>query len=256
MPDHLKVCEKSVRAAGALLLDWSDRFTASEKGPKDLVTEADLASQKLLQERLLGAFPDYGFVGEEQIEGSSVQGKRRWIVDPLDGTMNYVHRLPNFCVSVALAEGNQILVGTVFDPVSEECFTAAAGEGAFVNGKQLRVSGVRSLENALISASFPPKVTRESREIDDFVDVLLSCQGVRRSGSAALNLCFVAAGRLDGYWATSTHSWDIAAGMLAVQEAGGLMTDLSGGPVDLDHPRFIAACSPEVHAQLMDVLAR
>lgn len=256
MSDHLKVCEEAARAAGAVLLDWSNRFTASTKGPKDLVTEADLASQKLLQEKLLGAFPDYGFVGEEQIEGNHASGARRWIVDPLDGTMNYVHGMLEYCVSVALEDDGKILVGTIYDPVSEKCYTAAAGEGAFVNGRRLRVSNVSCLEDALVAASFPPQVTRDSPEINDFINVLLNSQGIRRMGSAALNLCYLAAGQLDGYWATSTHAWDIAAGMLAVQEAGGLMTDLSGGPVDLDHPQFVAACSPQVHARLIEVLAR
>lgn len=255
MSDYLEVCEQAARRGGAALLEWVDRFAVREKGPSDLVTEADLASQQAIKEVLLGTFPDHAFLGEEDIE-PPLDRPFRWIVDPLDGTTNYVHQLPQYAVSVALEHQGQLLAGTVFDPVSGECFTAAAGRGAYLNGKRLHVSQIETLDRALVVASFPAKVQRGAPEIADFVEVLLEAQALRRTGSAALNLSYVAAGRFDAYWATETKAWDVAAGFLLIQEAGGLVTDLTGGPYVLNRPRFIAAATAPLHARIVESLAR
>jgi myo-inositol-1(or 4)-monophosphatase len=230
------------------------RISAREKAPSDLVTEADLASQETIREILLKAFPEHGFLAEEDTDRTSKAGRLRWIVDPLDGTMNYVHGMPHYSVSIALAEANQILVGTVYDPVIEMCYTSEAGGGAFCNGQPLAVSDVDRLSQALVATSFPPQVQRDAREVTDFIEVLVRCQGIRRLGSAAINLCLVASGNLDAYWATSTHGWDIAAGMLIVREAGGIMTDLQGAEIDLDRPHFLAASTAPLHAELLGLL--
>jgi myo-inositol-1(or 4)-monophosphatase len=253
MPDYLTTCEQSARAGGAVLLDWMDRFNVREKGPSDLVTEADLASQQVVSEHLLAAFPDHGFLGEEaqpRPGGSAF----RWIVDPLDGTTNYAHRLPQFCVSVALESKGRVLVGTIYDPLSKECFTAAAGQGAYLNGSRLAVSQVTQLPTALAAVSFPARVPRGSPLITDFIEVLHQAQAVRRMGSSALNLAYLAAGRLDAYWATDTKIWDVAAGWLLVQEAGGVVTGLGGKPCDLEKPSFVAAATPELHRQMLATL--
>ena len=237
-----------------MLVDWSGRLGVREKGPADLVTEADFASQETIRDVLLGEFPGHGMLGEE---GVAIRGKDprfRWIVDPLDGTLNYVHQLPNWCVSVALEDSGRIVVGTVYDPIREECYTAEVGKGAYLNGQALRTSGTTELSAALVAASFPPRVRRDSPEVARFVNVMESCQGVRRMGSAALNLCYLAAGRFDGYWSANTHPWDIAAGMLLVREAEGVFTDLEGNEIDLENPKFLAAATPELHARLRDVL--
>jgi myo-inositol-1(or 4)-monophosphatase len=231
-----------------------DRFEVREKGPSDLVTEADLTSQRVIRELLLGAFPDHGFLGEEGVDDRG-QCPLRWIVDPLDGTMNYAHRMPQFCVSVALEEGGESLVGAIFDPLSGECFTAAAGQGAWLNGRPIRVSGVTELSQALAAVSFPARVPRGSPLIEDFIEVLHKAQALRRMGSSALNLAYLAAGRLDAYWATDTKTWDVAAGWLLVQEAGGVVTGLGGRSRDLAHPHFVAAATPALHAQMLDTLA-
>ena len=254
MHEFAAASEEAARAGGKLLLEWADRFGVREKGPADMVTEADLASQQAIRELLIGRFPDHGFLGEEDLGQVTSESGYRWIVDPLDGTMNYVHRVPHYCVSIALERRGKILVGTVYDPVAGDCFTAQAGGGAFLNGQRLRTSDVQQLSQALVVASFPPRVQRNSPELAHFVNVLVQAQGMRRTGSAALNLCYVAAGRFDAFWATETHAWDIAAGMLLVQEAGGLMTNLKGQPVDLDQPRFLATATPELHAELLRVL--
>lgn len=254
MCQFLEVAQEAARAGGRVLLDWRGRFSAREKGPSDLVTEADLAAQEAVRRTILGRFPKHGFLGEE--EGGSIagDGRHRWIVDPLDGTVNYVHGVPQFAVSIALQREGELVAGAIYDPVAQEMFSSAAGEGARLNGRKLQTSDVRELGEALVVASFPPGVTRDCPEVESFLEILVRSQSLRRSGSAALNLAYVAAGRYDGYWATSTHAWDIAAGVLLVREAGGVVTDLQGGAVDVDQAQVVAAGTKELHAELLPLV--
>ncbi len=177
-----------------------------------------------------------------------------WIVDPLDGTTNYVHGLDNYCVSVALRHRNEVVLGTVYDPSRDECYSAIKDQGAVLNGSRITTSDTARLEKALVAASFPARVQRDSAEVRRFLEVLYRCQALRRLGSAALNLCYVASGRLDAYWATTVKIWDVAAGTLIVREAGGVVTDLNGGPLNLDRPRFVSASNTTLHAELASVL--
>jgi myo-inositol-1(or 4)-monophosphatase len=223
-----------------------------------LVTEADLASQQAIQRILLEAFPEHGFLGEEQEPTSpdKLEADSRWIVDPLDGTTNYVHGLPAFSVSIALEHRGDLAVGVIYDPVADECFTAAANRGAFLNGERIAVSLCQSLDQALAAASFSANVARDSEEVRRFLELLGECQAVRRLGSSALNLAYLAAGRLDAYWATSVKIWDVAAGVLLVREAGGVVTNVEGGTFDLSQPCFAAAATPPLHQQLVAALRR
>lgn len=259
MVEFLEICESAARAGGQVLLDWRGKIQSREKGPKDLVTEADLASQKVIQETLLSAFPAHRFLGEEdgldQDEQPSGQGGYCWICDPLDGTTNYVHQLPNYCVSIALRHDTELLVGVVFDPISNECFSAVSGGGAFLNGEPIHVSDCTETSRALVAVSLPPQIARDALEISRFLDLLVSCQAVRRLGSAALNLCYLAAGRLDGYWATDTKIWDVAAGVLLVREAGGEVSASRGGQFRLGAPGLLAASTPELNRQLISLVA-
>lgn len=250
----LEVCQTAARAGGAVLRQWAGKFAVQEKGPADLVTEADFASQEVVRKTLLDAFPDHGFLGEEN--GASIAGTSgyRWIVDPLDGTTNYVHGLAQFCTSVALERDGRPVVGCIFDPSSDECFYAARGQGAFVNGRKLQVSGVRTIGKALVAMSFPPQVKRDDVYMLDLLNIIEQAQAVRRMGSSALNLSYVAAGRLDAYWARDTKPWDVAAGFLLVEEAGGKLTNLQGAPTHLGDPKFIAAATPELHAEVAALL--
>lgn len=254
MATFIEVCEHAARIGGQVLLDWQSRFTVREKGPCDLVTEADLAAQEAVQDVLQKAFPRHGFLAEENVAIPSQDSGYRWIVDPLDGTTNYVHRMPEYAVSIALEQYGRILVGCVFNPANGECYTASRGEGARLNDARLEVSGIGEISQALVGASFPAHVTKDSPEIGQFVEMLMTAQSLRRLGSAALNLCFVAAGRLDGYWASSIKSWDIAAGMLMVMEAGGVVCDVSRQPLDLERPRLLAAANPELADAIAGVL--
>ena len=266
MPEHLRICEQAARAAGEILLDRRGRFTVREKGPKDLVTDADEAAQAVIRKIVLESHPDYAFLGEEdgQEDVSTSENRSdeaasnqfRWIVDPLDGTINYVHGLPSYGVSVALESGGNILAGVVFDPVLDECYCAAAGCGAYMNGQEIRVSGCTLAREALVAASLPADPARNCVEIRRFVEILHDVQAVRRLGSAALSLCYVASGRLDGYFASTVKSWDVAAGVLIVREAGGVVTSLDGGKFCLERPELVCAATPTFHAAVVETLTR
>ena len=262
MHDYKRVCEQAARAGGEVLLQYRNKFSVREKGPADLVTEADLASQVAVREFVLGAFPDHNFLGEEDDPEAVEQSDSdfTWIVDPLDGTTNYVHGLENYCVSVALQQRNKsgeskIIEGAIYDPVRDRCYRATLGAGAFCDGLPLEVSGVTQVDKSLVAASLPAKIARDSGEIERFVDVMLKCQAIRRLGSAALNLCYVAAGQLDAYWATSVKQWDVAAGLLIVAEAGGQVSHISGGSLDLEDPKFVVSATPGLHSELVKLLS-
>ncbi len=269
MQDYLRVCEEAARAGAKVLMDWRGKFSVRTKGPKDLVTEADGAAQKVIRDMLLSAFPTHQFVGEEDdqsaggplatsgkveeaVEGSSY----RWIVDPLDGTINYVHGLPSYAVSIGLERRGELLVGVVYNPLFEECFSAVSGQGAWMNGCKLRTSGCTTAQDALIAASLPAGIAGDCVEMRRFIEVSHSCQSIRRLGSAALNLCYVACGRLDAYFASTVKPWDVAAGVLIVREAGGVVSSLHGGEFDIRRPQFTSAASVTLHAALLEMLAR
>ena len=255
--DYLRVCESAVRAGGRVVQDWAGRFDVRKKGPADLVTQADLASQEIVRKTVLGAFPDHCLLGEETEPGQSAadRAEYRWIVDPLDGTTNYVHGVPHYCVSLALERNGRLLVGAVYDPVLDECFTAVDGRGARLNGQPIHASGVSTISEALAAVGLPPNVQPDAPDLRLFLEMLPRCQAIRRTGSSALNLCYLAAGRFDLYWSYSTHVWDVAAGVLIVREAGGCVTSPDGGEFSLEEASFLAAATPELHARLREVAA-
>jgi myo-inositol-1(or 4)-monophosphatase len=255
LTDFQEVSDRAARSAGQVLLDWAGRFQVREKGRADLVTEADLASQEMIRKIILSAFPKHGFLGEEGGGKPSEDHGYRWIVDPLDGTTNYVHGIPNYSVSIALEQAGKLIAGTVFDPVAGECFSATTGHGAFLNGRKISVSSVARLDRAVVAISFPPGVNRESPEIEEFLRLVVQAQSMRRFGSSALNLCYLAAGRFDAYWSSSAKIWDVAAGLLLVAEAGGVVRNRQGGPFAVDPPHFVAASTSELYRELAAALA-
>jgi myo-inositol-1(or 4)-monophosphatase len=256
----LAVCADAARAGGRVLTEWLGRFTASAKGPRDLVTEADLASQRAIRQILAAAFPDHGFIGEEASaeERAAAGNGLRWIVDPLDGTSNYVHGFPAYCVSIGLAQGDDLLVGAIFDPLRDELFTAWRGGGAACNGRPIKAATKTDPGMALVAVSLPPNVTREAQAVADFLAVLPHVHSVRRTGSTALNLAYVACGRLDAFWVRRIACWDVAAGLLIAREAGASIGSFAGDtavPVSMDTPAFIVACTGELYADLQRILA-
>ncbi len=257
LQEWMDVCLAAARAGGQTLMDWRDKFTAREKTPRDLVTDADLASQDAVRRVLDERCPGHAFVGEERGANTAPVGDDQlvWVVDPLDGTTNYVHGFPGYAVSVALARGSELLVGVVFDPLSEECFSAAAGQGAWLGGERLQTSAATTIDESLFAVSLPPHVPRDGHDMVDMIAVAPLCQGIRRTGSAALNLAHVATGQLDAFWAARINAWDVAAGVLLVEEAGGVVTGRDGRPFDLWHPHFLAVNNPTLHAELLDLLS-
>jgi myo-inositol-1(or 4)-monophosphatase len=244
----------AAHAGGRVLREWSNKFTVSEKGPADLVTEADLASQQVIFDIVSRRFPDHVLLGEEGSGPNTKPSNWRWIIDPLDGTSNYVHGFPYYAVSVGVECDGELVAGVVYDPCHDETFSATLGGGAFLNGKPMRVSRFEPLRQAMCIASFPTGVSSDSPAVARFLRVLPHAQAVHRSGSAAMNLSLLAAGRLDGFWSTSLKPWDMAAGVLLVQEAGGRVTQINGLPFEIDQPNILSSNGTCIHGELVSLL--
>ncbi|MBI1733831.1 MAG: inositol monophosphatase [Candidatus Rokubacteria bacterium] len=250
-----RVAIDAARAAGLLLRDaLADPRQVSFKGsPTNLVTEMDARAERLVADRLRAAFPDDAMLGEEGGTRPGTSG-RRWIVDPLDGTTNYAHGVPIFGVSIALEVGGRVVLGVVYDPNRDELFTAERGAGAWLGERRLKVSSTPTLNESLLASGFPYNV-RETADNNarEFVAFTMRGQGVRRMGSAVIYLAYVAAGRLDGCWELRLGAWDVAAGALLIEEAGGRVTALDGGPLDLDAPAVVAS-NGRIHEEMLGVL--
>ena len=242
------------RRAGALLIEGLDRPPAIElKSPFEVVTAIDRASEALIVTALVEQFPGHAIVSEEGA-GVECQSAYRWIIDPLDGTNNYAHGFPAFCVSIGLVYHDQLHLGVVYDPLRNELFTAQAGQGAWCNGRRLQVAATPTLAAALVSTGFPydyGQVLHNNR--DQFDRIQSCCQGVRRAGSAALDLAYVAAGRLDAHWELRLKPWDSAAGALMIQEAGGKLSDWRGAAWSPWSDDLVAS-NGHIHAELMELL--
>lgn len=245
-------CEAARRGA-AVLEEYRGRFQVQEKGLNDLVTEADMGSQKVIHEYLASRFPTHGFLGEEgpgQVR-PGVDAPPTWIVDPLDGTTNYVHDCPMYCVSIGLQVAGEMVVGVVLDPSRNELFRAAQGQGAWLGERRLRTSGTDQLANALLSCGFPPDMKGQEITLDWWRYFSLRTRSLRRTGSTALNLAYLAAGRFDGYWAFDNKVWDVAGGVVLVSEAGGRMTNADGVSLDPYRPDSVASNGP-LHAAMLE----
>jgi myo-inositol-1(or 4)-monophosphatase len=250
MSSYLPEVEPIAREAGALLMGYfAKHVTIEYKGDVDLVTEADRASEKLIVERLQARWPQHGIVGEEGTR-SEADAEYRWYVDPLDGTTNFAHGYPVFCVSIALVrKDSQLEVGVLYDPTRDEMFSAERGNGATLNGKKLEVSKTRALAESLLGTGFPSHKRHKNPNIHFYHQLTLRSHGVRRAGSAALDLANVASGRYDGFWEFNLNPWDTAAGVLIVQEAGGTVSRFDGTPFRLDS-REVLASNGLIHQEL------
>jgi myo-inositol-1(or 4)-monophosphatase len=249
---------QTARDAGRVLQTYLGRVQISTKGDIDLVTEADLGSEKLIIDRIKSHYPRHSILAEESGVTDSVtlipgQSDWRWIIDPLDGTTNYAHGYPCFCVSIALERAGKIEVGVIYDPNRDELFAAERGQGVTLNDRPIRVSAIGDLNSAMLCTGFPYNVRERPNFARDFSNFTMNAQAVRRDGSAALDLAYVACGRFDGFWEDGLNPWDIAAGVLLIQEASGLVTDYEGEPLDIYTPKVLAT-NGLVHERMMQIL--
>ena len=251
-----QVAAEVARAAGDLLLNhFRTDITVSHKGEIDLVTEVDIASEGLIVSRLRDAFPGHTILAEEK-HAARPGGSHVWIVDPLDGTVNYAHGIPIFAVSIGLEIDGELACGAVYSPVLDELFTARRGGGSFRNGRQIKVSSTPRLADSLIATGFPYDIrTSPKNNLDNFREFAPRAQGLRRGGSAALDFCYVAAGHLDGFWEVSLHPWDCAAGYLIVREAGGTVTNFDGARGSI-YEREMVSSNSLIHGEMLAVLQK
>jgi myo-inositol-1(or 4)-monophosphatase len=248
--------ERMARQAGRILSDgYEKEIQVSYKGAIDLVTEIDHRSEEYLLGEVSRLFPGHHVMAEES--GGADGGEDQWYIDPLDGTVNYAHGVPMFSVSIAYARAGELTLAAVYDPIRDELFTAERGKGAWLNARPLWVSSATELQRSLLVTGFPYDIVRTPRNnFDHFARFALLTQGVRRLGSAALDLGYIAAGRFDGYWELSLKPWDLAAGALLVREAGGLVTKVDGSPDLLSAPLSVLAANPVIHEKMLKELHR
>ena len=251
----LETASEAARIGGRILEEWRPKFTAREKSPKNLVTEADLASEQAIFEFIDARFPGHRFLGEEGLNRDEGDSPYRWVIDPLDGTSNYVHGFPYYAVSIAVEEAGELAAGAIYDPNRDEMFAAARGAGATMNGAPIGVSDRSDLSEALCMASLPVKSDRSHPAVQRFLKVLEAAQHVQRTGSAALNLCAVASGRIEAFWSESLMPWDMAAGVLIAREAGGRVTQLRETPFEVNVPDLLATNGTRIHSLLRDLLS-
>lgn len=247
---------ETAREAGQILLEkFGRKISVSKKGDIDLVTEADLASEKLIIERIRSHYPKHSILAEESGEAISLDGVNtwKWIIDPLDGTTNFAHGYPCFCVTLALEHDGEIVVGVTFDPTRNELFAAEKGKGATLNNKPMRVSETEKLSESLIITGFPYDFKQREDFAKHLTQFLLKSRGVRRDGSAAIDMAYVACGRFDGFWEEGLNPWDVAAGVLLIEEAGGRVSYYDDSKFSIYQPP-ICADNGLIHAEMLAIL--
>ena len=256
MHPNLDDLEKLARGAGEILrAGFGETHEIEYKGEIDLVTEVDKHSEEFLLREIVNRFPDHKIFSEESGERTG-STEDVWFVDPLDGTLNFSHSLPLFAVSIAYAHAGKVTLGVVYDPIANELYSAQVSNGASLNDTPIQVSQISELKNSLLVTGFPYDAwTNPENNFAEFRGFSMRSQGVRRLGSAALDLCYVAAGRLDGFWEIRLNPWDVAAGGLIAQEAGGVVTNTQGDSDYLSKPQSILAANPALHPKMLQVLA-
>ena len=258
MTSVVKVAVEAALAAGRIQREHSGKIqNISEKSGLrgDVVTEVDFLCEKVIIDRIQKDFPDDAILAEESGETLGDVSKK-WIIDPLDGSLNYSHGYPCYCVSIGVEHDGDLIVGVIYNPNLDELFVAEKGQGAMLNGKMFKVSRTKTLEKSLLVTGFTPKIIgSEDDNLKYFCDFMKSCQAVRRPGSAAMDLCYTAMGRFDGFWEAHLSPWDMAAGVLIVREAGGLVTSFDGKPFSI-YGNHILATNGEIHQQMIDILLR
>jgi myo-inositol-1(or 4)-monophosphatase len=250
--------QSAIKAGKSLSRDFGEvqNLQVSVKGPSDFVSQADLKAEKIVHDELMKSRPTYGFLGEESEEEKGTDGAHRWIVDPLDGTTNFLHGIPQFAVSIALERNGEVVAGVIFNPATDELFTAEKGGGAFLNDRRIRVGARRVLSDCVIGCGMPHLGRgNHGKFLVELRHVMGEVAGVRRFGSASLDLAYVAAGRLDGFWEMGLAPWDMAAGLILIREAGGFVSDFKGGNDMMDDGSVVAG-NELIRKQLIEVANR
>lgn len=250
MRELLQTAEEAARLGGQVLRSWANRFTVREKSRANLVTEADEASQRAIVDLIQRRFPNHAILAEEDLDHATTS-PYRWIIDPLDGTSNYVHGFPYYAVSIGVEHEGDLVAGVIYDPTRDELFHAIRGEGAFLNRRPLSTSAVERVSDAMLIASLPVATNRDNPAVQRFLTMVERSQTVQRTGSAALNLANLAAGRIDGFWSTSLKPWDMAAGVVIVREAGGCITKIDGSEFSVNFPDLLGTNSL-IHPEMVD----
>jgi myo-inositol-1(or 4)-monophosphatase len=257
MDPMLTIAVRAARAAGDLIVRYVDRIDAvkiSPKGRNDFVSEVDRQAEQEIVNILRKAYPDHAFLGEEGGRHGLPKGEFTWVIDPLDGTTNFLHGFPQFAVSIALLHRGHVECGVVYDPMRQELFTAKRGGGAMLDNRRLRVTGQKTFVGALLGTGFPFKDQRHNDAyFGMFRELMKDTAGIRRAGAAALDLAWVACGRMDGFWELGLMPWDMAAGVLLILEAGGIVTDLEGGTKYFETGNLLAA-NPRLHGLMKDAI--
>ena len=254
---NIEFLVETAREAGEIIMaGYGKKHQVDFKGEIDLVTEVDIKAEQIILSRIREKFPEHKIVAEE--EGiSNLEGTACWYIDPIDGTVNYAHDIPFFCVSIAFGYGTDIQMGVVYEPGRDEVFMAEKGKGAFLNGEQLRASIQTDLNKCLLTTGFSYDIrTRKNTNLENYADFALITQGVRRLGSAALDACYVAAGRFDGFWELTMGPWDIAAAQLIAREAGAKVTGIDGSTHCLEEPISIIAANPVLHQKIAEIVLK
>lgn len=252
MDSYLETAMDIAREAGALITRFQERRIGFElKGEFDLVTEADRTSERLIVERLRRHFPTHGIVAEEG-GGHEGTSEYRWYVDPLDGTTNFAHSFPVYNVTLGLECTGELIAGVVYDPTRDEMFKAERGSGAWLNNRRIRISKAARIEDSLVATGFPSRKRHQNINVHFYYQLAMISHGVRRAGAAAIDLAYVACGRLEAFWEFGLNPWDMAAGILLVQEAGGQVSDMSGKPFSLCGPHLLAD-NGHIHSEVLDL---
>ncbi len=251
----LNFAAEIARDAGNILLKkFGRKINISKKGEIDLVTEADLASEKFIIEKIKSYYPQHSILAEESGDAVLIgESKWKWIIDPLDGTTNFAHGYPCFCVTLAVEHNEEIVIGVTFDPTRDELFAAEKGGGASLNNKKISVTETDKLGDSLLVTGFPYDISQRENFTRHFTDMLLSSRAVRRDGSAAIDLAYVACGRFDGFWEEGLNAWDVAAGVLLVEESGGQVSYFDGSKYSIYKPP-ICASNGFIHNEMLDIL--
>lgn len=253
----LEIAVSAGKAAGAVLLRYVEAgFQVEYKNPINLVTDADRAAEQCVIDSIRTRFPTHRFLAEERGRVEEAPSPYLWIIDPLDGTTNFAHGYPAYCVSIGLEHNGRCILGVIFDPSRDELFTAIENSGARLNGRPIHVSNTMTLDSSLLVTGFAYDIRETPRNnLDHFAKFALKAQGLRRTGSAALDLCYVAAGRFDGFWEVRLNPWDMAAGSVIVREAGGRLTDFSGKDLSI-YGQELVASNGQIHQAMLQVLSQ